>query len=40
MEKTDNKIKEVLTEGQVKAYDKTIKDRQEQVSRQMKSSKK
>jgi Spy/CpxP family protein refolding chaperone len=38
--KTDNKIKEVLTEEQVKAYDKTIKDRQAQVSRRMKRSKK
>jgi septal ring factor EnvC (AmiA/AmiB activator) len=38
--KTDNKIKEILTEKQVKAYDKTIKDRQEQVSRRMKSSNK
>lgn len=38
--KTDNKIKEVLTEKQVKAYDKTIKDREAQVSRRMKSSKK
>ena len=38
--KTDNKIKEVLTEKQVKAYDKTIKDRQAQVSRRIKRSKK
>jgi hypothetical protein len=36
--KTDNKIKEVLTEKQVKAYDKMIKNHQEQVSRQMKGS--
>ena len=38
--KTDNKIKEVLTEEQIKAYDKTILNRQAQVSKQMKRSKK
>ena len=38
--KTDNKIKEVLTEKQVRTYDKIIKDRQAQVSRQMKGSNK
>lgn len=37
--KTDNKIKEFLTEEQVKDYDKMIKDRQLQVSRRMKRSK-
>jgi len=36
--RTDNKIKEVLTEKQVKAYDKVIKDRQTKVSRRMKES--
>jgi septal ring factor EnvC (AmiA/AmiB activator) len=39
MKKTDNKIEEVLTEDQVKAYDKMIKDRQAQMSRRMKSNK-
>jgi hypothetical protein len=38
--KTDNKIKEVLTEKQVNAYDKMIKYRQAQVSRRIISSKK
>jgi ribosomal protein L22 len=38
--KTDTKIKKVLSEGQVNAYDKIIKDRQAQVSRRMKRSKK
>jgi hypothetical protein len=33
VKKTDNKIEEVLTEDQVKAYDKMIKDRQAQMSR-------
>ena len=37
--KTDNNIKEVLTEKQVKVYDKMIEDRQAQVSKRMKSSK-
>jgi Spy/CpxP family protein refolding chaperone len=39
MKKTDDKIKEVLTEEQVKFYDKVIKDRQAQMSRRMNSSK-
>jgi periplasmic protein CpxP/Spy len=39
MKKTDDKIKEVLTEEQVKVYDKVIKDRQAQMSRRMNSSK-
>jgi protein CpxP len=38
--KTDNKIKEVLTEEQIKAYDKMINDRQARISRRMNSSKK
>jgi Spy/CpxP family protein refolding chaperone len=37
---TDNKIKEILTEKQVKAYDKMIKDRQAQMSKQMNGSNK
>ncbi len=37
--KTDNKIKEVLSEEQVKVYDKMIQDRQAQASRRMKRSK-
>jgi hypothetical protein len=37
--KTDNKIKEVLSEEQVKVFDKMIQDRQAQVSRRMKRSK-
>jgi len=37
--KTDNKIKALLTEEQVKAYENMIKDRQAQVSRRMKRSK-
>jgi periplasmic protein CpxP/Spy len=39
MKKTDDKIKEVLTEEQIKVYDKVIKDRQAQMSRRMNSSK-
>ncbi|MGA3286034.1 MAG: hypothetical protein ABSD46_01255 [Bacteroidota bacterium] len=39
MKKTDDKIKEVLTEEQVKVYDKVIKDRQAQMSRRMNSGK-
>jgi periplasmic protein CpxP/Spy len=39
MKKTDDKIKEVLTEEQVKVYDKVIKDRQAQMSRRMNGSK-
>jgi Spy/CpxP family protein refolding chaperone len=39
MKKTDDKIKEVLTEEQVKVYDKVIKNRQAQMSRRMNSSK-
>jgi periplasmic protein CpxP/Spy len=39
MKKTDDKIKEVLTEEQIKVYDKVIKDRQAQMSRRMNGSK-
>jgi protein CpxP len=38
LKKTDNKIKKILTEKQVKAYDKIIQDRQAEVSSPMKSS--
>jgi hypothetical protein len=39
LEKTDNKIKEILTEEQVKIYDKMIEDRQAQMTKRMKRSK-
>ncbi len=39
MKKTDNKIKEVLTEEQAKAYDKMVKDRRAQMSRRMNTGK-
>jgi periplasmic protein CpxP/Spy len=40
LEKTDNKIKEVLTtEEQAKIYDKMIEDRQAQMTKRMKNSK-
>ncbi len=38
LKKTDNKIKKILTEKQVKEYDKMIQDRQAEVSNQMKHS--
>jgi protein CpxP len=38
MKKTDDKIKEVLTEEQVSTYDKMMNARRDQMSRRMKSS--